>query len=70
MTMMTFRPSVSMTRGVPIVEVWWGDRFIATICPPPEGSDLAAFSIVSKHINAVVHDKGEPQAVVIGFDLK
>jgi hypothetical protein len=67
--MMTFRPSVSVTRGVPIVEVWWGDLFIATICPPAPGTDLAAFTVVSKYLGEVVRDDDAPPAVVIGFDL-
>lgn len=60
--MMTLRPSVSLTRGVPIVEVWWGPMFIATICPPPPGSEIAAFTVVSKYLGEVVRAPGAQEA--------
>lgn len=65
--MITFVQSISLTRGVPVVEVWYGDRFIATICPPPLDNDRAAVTIISKHLDTVIRDDNAPAAVLVTF---
>lgn len=69
MPIMTFRKSYAPLRGVDIIEVWWGDRFIATITPGP--SSIASFTVVSKYLDLdrLVLDPKEPPALAVSFDL-
>ena len=67
--LMTFRKSHSPLRGVDIIEVWWGDRFIATITPGPDS--IVSFTVISKYLDLgrVVLDPAEPPGLAVIFDL-
>lgn len=66
---MTFRKSHAPLRGVDIIEVWWGDRFIATITPGPDS--IVSFTVISKYLalDRLVLDPKEPPALGVTFDL-
>lgn len=72
MAEMTFRTVTSTTRDVPIIEVWYGNTFVATICPSPPGIPGVAFSVVSKYLDpdGLVLDRDEPPALAVTFDLE
>jgi hypothetical protein len=70
--MIEFRLSKHFIRDVNVVEVWYNNQFIATICPPPPYDNRAAITVISKHIDAagVVVDNTdpvEPPVVMIPF---
>lgn len=69
MPIVTFRKSYAPLRGVDIIEIWWGDSFIATIAPGP--SSIASFTVVSKYLDLdhLVLDTNEPPALGVTFDL-
>ncbi len=62
------------TRDVQVIEVWYNDKFVATICPPPRGlKDMAALTIVSKHLrndpNGIfIEVQKEPPVLFVRFD--
>ena len=61
-------PDTALTRDVEVVEVWFGDRLIATIVPSLD--DMAAVTIVSKHLdpgNAIIDMAQEPPTILIPF---
>ena len=67
--MITFRKAHAPLRGVDIIEVWSGDRFIATITPGPDS--IASVTIISKYLDLgkLVADPKEPPAIAVLFDL-
>ena len=59
-----------LVRDVDVVEVWFGDIFIATIAPAPPGA--VGVSIFSKYLNPLqaFADLGKtPPAMFVPFDL-
>lgn len=57
------------SRDVDVIEVWFDDRFLATIVPSPESS-TATLGIISEQFNrppAVVYDEEEPTIVEVRF---
>jgi len=63
-----------LVRDVDVVEVWFGDKFLATIVPPPpEMGETAGVTIVSFYLDArkAFADLGKkPPAMFIPFDLE
>jgi hypothetical protein len=66
--MITFRLSRhSVRRDVEIVEVWDGDRFLATITPGDAGD--GTIRLVSKHVGGLAVDEdAHPTIIVVGFE--
>jgi len=60
-----FQLSTHGTTGEPMVEVWRGDTFVASIYGHEEGVRL-----VSKHFDGVAYDPDFPPAVVIRLSDK
>ena len=71
--MIRFKVSRHIFRDIEVVEIWWKDRFIATVVPPPDGYGGAAVTIVSKHIQTdkvVIDDTKDPRVVMVTFDAE
>jgi len=71
--MISFRVTRHHLREIDVVEVWHGDNFIATICPPPPGDNRAALTVISKHIKpgeVIIDDTKEPTVVMVPFGVQ
>lgn len=57
-------------RDVEVVEVWFRDTFVATICPA-EPADPPMLTVTSKYIDpdGIAVEKTPPPTVVIRFDM-
>ena len=71
MPIVTFREGRSTTRDVRIIEVWYGNRFVATISPVDAGGNVVALNVISKYLDLgrVVLDPAEPPGLAVIFDL-
>ncbi|MEM4620469.1 MAG: hypothetical protein QW607_09685 [Desulfurococcaceae archaeon] len=61
--LITFRIDKEFNGDRPVVEVWLGDLFIASIYPHAN-----KIVIVSKYLSKVVENRGFPSTVSVEFD--